>query len=214
MKDIVIIGAGGCAREVQFLIERINKTVPTYHLLGFVDEQLAVGSIVNGIPVIGGNDFLIHYPKQLAVAISIGSGHIREILYQKFKINPNLTFPNLIDPSVIDSNRITLGIGNIICAGCILTVNIQISDFVVLNLDCTISHDCILDSFVTVSPGTNVAGNVHIHSLSYLGISSTVIQGKIIGRNTTIGAGAVVVDDIPANCTAVGVPAKPIKFLS
>lgn len=214
MKDIVIVGAGGFAREVQFLIERINQIAPAYNLIGFIDEQLPVGSMVNDIPVIGGNEFLIHYPKELAVTIAIGTGRIRETLFQQFKTNSNLYFPNLIDPSVIYSDLVTFGIGNIICAGCILTVNIQVSDFVIINLDCTVGHDALVDSFVTISPSTNVSGNVHIHSHCYLGTGSTVIQGITIDNNTTIGAGAVVVRDIPSNCTAVGIPAKPIKFSS
>lgn len=214
MKDIVIVGAGGFAREVQFLIERINQITPAYNLIGFIDEQLPVGSIVNNLPVLGGDDFLINYPKELAVAIAIGTGRIRETLFQQFKTNSNLYFPNLIDPSVIHSDLITLGIGNIICAGCILTVNIQISDFVNINANCIVSHDDLIDSFVTILPNTNVSGNVHVYSHCYLGAGSTIIQGITIGNNTTIGAGAVVVRDIPSNCTAVGIPAKPIKFSS
>lgn len=214
MKDIVIVGAGGFAREVQFLIERINHVTPTYNIIGFIDEQLNTGNLINGIPVIGNNDFLIHYPKKLAVAIAIGTGSIRERLFHLLVGNSNLYFPNLIDPSVIYSEHITYGIGNIVCAGCILTVNIQIENFVILNLDCTVGHNAVIESFVTVSPSTNISGNVHIQSLCYLGTSSTIIQGIHIGCNSTIGAGAVVIKDIPENCTAVGTPAKPIKFLN
>lgn len=212
MKDIVIIGAGGFAREIQFLIERINQNTPTYNLIGFIDEQLKVGTLVNGIPVIGNNNFLLQYAKPLSATIAIGTGSKRKCLYEVFRKNPNLSFPNLIDPSVICSQSISYGIGNIICAGNVLTVNIQIEDFVILNLDCTVGHDAIIQSYVTVSPSANISGNVHINPLCYIGTSSSIIQGITIGQNTTIGAGAVVVKDIPENCTAVGTPAKPIKY--
>ncbi len=213
MKDIVIVGAGGFARDVLFLLQRINHENPTYNIIGFIDEQLDTGSIINGVPVIGNNDFLIRYPKELAVAIAIGNGKIRKRLYNLFKDNSNLYFPNLIDPSVIRSEHITFGIGNIIYIGTILTINIQIENFVILNVSCNVGHDSILESYVTVSPSTNISGNVHIESLCYLGTSSSIIQGIHIGGNSTIGAGAVVIRDIPKNCTAVGIPAKPIKFL-
>lgn len=214
MKDIVIVGAGGFARDVQFLIERINQVTPTYNIIGFIDEELDTGSIINGIPVIGNDNFLVHYPKKLAVAIAIATMTIRERLFHKLKHNSNLYFPNLIDPSVIRSEYINFGFGNIICAGCILTINIQIENFVILNIYSTVEHDTIIKSFVTISPRTTLCGNVHIQSLCYLGASSTIIQGIHIGYNSTIGAGAVVIKDIPENCTAVGTPAKPIKFLN
>lgn len=212
MKDIAIIGAGGCAREALFLIERINQITPTYNIRGFIDEQLDMGTMINGYPVIGNNDFLLHYPHPLNVAIAIGSGKVRERLYHLFQANPNLSFPNLIDPSVICSDHVSFGIGTIISAGSILMVNIQLGDFVTVNIDCSISHDCVIESFATLSPNTHVCGNVHLSPQCYLGASSTIIQGKCIGTNTTIGAGATVVTDIPDNCTAVGIPARPVKF--
>jgi acetyltransferase-like isoleucine patch superfamily enzyme len=59
----------------------------------------------------------------------------------------------------------------------------------------------------------HIAGNVSIGECVEIGVGTKVIQGKSIGDNSIIGAGAVVVRDIPANCTAVGVPAKPIKII-
>ena len=39
-----------------------------------------------------------------------------------------------------------------------------------------------------------------------------MIENVTIGSHVIIGVGAVVVDDIPDYFTAVGIPAKPIKF--
>ncbi|MEG1887748.1 MAG: transferase, partial [Oscillospiraceae bacterium] len=63
-----------------------------------------------------------------------------------------------------------------------------------------------------IYPSVNISGNVHIGSVSEIGTGSNVIQHMKIGENTIVGAGSVVVKDIPANCTAVGAPAKAIKF--
>ena len=105
-----------------------------------------------------------------------------------------------------------MGQGNIICAGSILTVDISISDFCIINLDCTLGHDIKMDSFVTIYPGGNISGCVYIGECSEIGTGAKIIQGKKIGANTVVGAGAVVTKDIPDNCTAVGCPCKPIKF--
>ena len=76
----------------------------------------------------------------------------------------------------------------------------------------TIGHDVCMDSFVTIYPSCNISGNVRIGELCEIGTGTQVIQGISIGESTVVGAGSVVVRDLPAYCTAVGVPAKPIKF--
>ena len=92
-----------------------------------------------------------------------------------------------------------------------LTVNIAIGDHVMINLDCTIGHDCVIEDFVTLSPGNHLSGYTIIKRGVYMGTGAVTIEKLEIGQEAIIGAGAVVVKDIPANATAVGIPAKPIK---
>jgi len=96
--------------------------------------------------------------------------------------------------------------------GSILTVNITIGEHVIVNLDCTIGHDAIIKDYCTLYPSVNLSGNTHLNSCVELGTGCQVIQGISIDTETIVGAGAVVVRNLPANCTAVGSPAKPIKF--
>lgn len=213
MKDIVIIGAGGFGREVQWLIERVNQNNKIWNLIGFIDDGLDWGTNINGIPVIGNVDYLINYNKHISVACAIGSSKTRKKVIEQLKVNKNIYFPNLIDPSVIMSNTIKFGSGVIICAGTILTVNIELGDFIIINLDCTIGHDVRLNSYVTLYPSVNVSGNVSIGQITEIGTGTQIIQGKNILNETIVGAGAIVTKDIPAMCTAIGSPAKPIKFL-
>ena len=126
--------------------------------------------------------------------------------------NSDIKFATLIDPSVEKSDYVTIGEGTIICAHTIITVNIEIGNHVIINLDCTVGHDDIIQDFVTLYPSVNVSGNVNIGHGSELGTGMQIIQGKKIGEYSIVGAGAVVVKDIPDRCTAVGSPAKPIKF--
>ena len=213
MDKIIIVGAGGFGREVQWLIERINKTCKTWDLLGFIDDSIAKGTIINGIPVLGTVKDLIDSKEGIAVACAVGASATRKKIIQQLKSNNNITFPNLLDPSVLMSSSIKLGIGDIICAGSILTVNIVIDNFVIINLDCTIGHDAELQSFTTLYPNVNVSGNVFIGTESELGTGTKIIQQVNILNNTIVGAGAIVIRDIPSRCVAVGNPAKPIKFL-
>ena len=148
----------------------------------------------------------------LAIACAVGSSKTRKKIIDKIIDNENLEFPNLIDPFVQMSERICMGKGNIICAGNILTVDIKIGDFNIINLDCTVGHDAVLNSYVTVYPSVNISGCVEAGDETELGTGSHIIQGIHIGEKTIIGAGSVVIRDMPSDCTAVGNPAKPIKF--
>lgn len=213
MKDLIIFGAGGFGREVAWTVERINKVSPIWNLLGFMDGDAALQSTtINGYPVLGNEDDVEKYPEAYFV-IAVGASRIREMIVNRLrKVNPNIKFGTVIDPSVELSDLVTIGEGSIICAHTIITVNISIGNHVIINLDCTIGHDAILHDFVTLYPSANVSGITDIGHAAELGTGMQIIQGKRIGDYSIVGAGAVVVKDIPEKCTAVGSPAKPIKF--
>lgn len=212
MKKIVIIGAGGFGREVQWLIERINEKNPAWQIEGYLDDGIVRGTEINGYLVLGGTDTLQEFKSSMAVVCAVAAAKTRKEIISRVKEMGNFEFPNLIDPDVQMPRQISIGEGNVICAGNILTVNISIGDFTIINWSCTLGHDAVLDSFVTVYPGVNISGCVEIEEQVELGTGSKLIQGKKIGRNTIIGAGAVVTRDIPPYCTAVGIPAAPVKF--
>ena len=210
MKDIVIIGAGGFGRETAWLIEDINNKKPEWNIVGFVDDNASIqGSKINGYEVVGDINWLKE--QELYVVSAIGDPIIKKKVIDRLE-GSNNKYPVLIHPSVIYSDRVTIGEGSIICAGNIITVNIEIGKHVIVNLDCTIGHDAIIGDYSTILPSVNISGFVKIEESVSVGTGSAIIQGVNIGKNTVIGAGSVVTKDLPPNCTAVGVPTKPIKF--
>lgn len=214
MKDLVIIGAGGFGREVAWLVERINEVNPTWNLKGFIDDNPAChGKYEDDYLVLGGCDYLLKSDKELWVVCAVGSARVRKIIIDKLKEHHKIKFATLVDPSVILSKRVIIGEGTIICAGTIVTVDVTIGKHVIINLDCTLGHDDVIGDFVTIYPSVNVSGCVTVGECAELGTGMQVIQGKNIGSESIIGAGAVVTKDIPKRCTAVGSPAKPIKYL-
>ena len=137
----------------------------------------------------------------------------REKIISRVKgINPSILFGTVIDPSVDISDLVRINEGTIICAHTIITVNIEIGSHVIINLDCTIGHDAVIHDFVTMYPSANVSGITEIGRCSELGTGMQIIQGKKIGEYSIICAGAVVVKNIPTNCTSVGSPAKVVKY--
>lgn len=211
MEKIAIIGAGGFAREVLTLINAINSNTPQYEVIGFVGEDKS--QPVHGYPVIGNDDEVNLTQEPLSIVIAVGEPGLKAKIRGKYN-NPLISFPTLVHPSVIlgDKESIKTGQGCIICAGCILTIDINIKDFVTLNLQCTVGHDTVIGNYSSFMPSVNISGEVDIKEGVYVGTGAKIINQVEIGEHTIVGAGAVVAKSLPADCTAVGVPAKPIKF--
>lgn len=207
MKDICIVGAGGFGREVLWLIQRINERKKCFHILGFVDDHTPAGTECDGYPVLGSCEELFNM-QEVWVVVAVGAAKIRRQIVERLSVAENIRFATLVDPSVMLSDRVTIGEGTIICAGTILTVDIQIGKHVILNLDCTVGHDAVLGDFTTVYPSANISGCVTIGACTELGTGMQIIQGKTIGEESIIGAGTVVIRDIPAGSKAVGNPAR------
>lgn len=211
MKDLAILGTGGFAREVATLIKAINDKSPSYNFLGFVDDKLEKGTIINGYPVIGNDEEINFTNKQISLVLAFGDPNLKKQVVSKFT-NPLIDFPTIVHPTaLIADDNISIGRGNIICAGCIVTTNIILHNFITLNLMCTVGHDTEINDFSSFMPSVNISGEVVIEEGVYVGTGAKIINQLRIGNHTIVGAGAVVVKTLPAYCTAVGVPAKLIK---
>ncbi len=214
LKDnsIAVFGAGGFGLEVAMLIEQINAAVPgRWRLVGFFDDGKQVGALVNDLPVLGGLRELNAWPTPLAVVFALGMPGVKKAVVEKVD-NDRLTFPVLMHPSVICGPKfVAIGAGSIICAGTIITTNVNIGRHVILNLACTVGHETEIGDYCSFMPTCNISGEVKIGPSSFWGTGAKIINRKNVGSHTVIGAGAVVISDIPDNVTAVGVPARPVQ---
>jgi sugar O-acyltransferase (sialic acid O-acetyltransferase NeuD family) len=211
MKKIVILGAGGLAKEIAFLIDDINKALPepAWQILGYIISDFTEVSYDGKYPVIGNESFVTKFDGEIHVAIGIGIPSVNAKITSLLEKHTHVFFPNLVHPSTIwDAERITMGKGNIICAGNIFTTDIQIGSFNIFNLNGTFGHDMKIDDYCIFNPGTNMSGGVAVQSGCLIGTGATVLQYKNINAGAIVGAGSVVVKDVPANATVIGVPAK------
>jgi len=215
MNKVVVIGAGGFGREVIEIFKDENKIEKKWDILGFIDDNPEMnGKCINGFPVIGGLDRLIEdNDKEIGCVIAIGEPKTKKLIADKLEAT-GINFVNAIHPSVIMSEYVELGKGLIICAGTILTVNIKIGNHVLININSTVGHDTVIEDYCSIMPTVKINGNNHLNEGVYIGTGATFIHQTSVGEWTTIGAGAVVVEDIPKNVVAVGVPAKVIKKIS
>lgn len=210
MKKIAIVGAGGFGREVKMLIDQINKVEKKFDIIGFYDDK-EFSAEINGLPYLGKVDDLNLITEETSVAIAVGKPVSKRNILNRIT-NKLIDYPNLIHPSVIIGDFVDFGEGNIVCAGNIITVNVRIGNFVILNLGCTVGHDTIINDYCSFMPSVNISGVVVIDESVYVGTGAKIIDSLSIGKNTVVGASSCVVKSLPENCLAVGVPAKPIKF--
>ena len=214
MKDIIIIGAGGVGREVAFIIEEINKEMPMVNILGFIDDNKEIhGKVINGYSVLGDISYLDNYhekEEKPEVVIAIANYNVKKNIV--LKINNRFNFATIIHPEVSIHNTVTIGNGSIIYKGVIMTTNITIGNHVIVSPKCGIGHDSIIKDYVSLLWNVNISGNDVIEEGVLIGSAATVIQGKNVGQEAVIGAGAVVVKDILRNTTNVGVPSNIIKY--
>lgn len=213
MKDIAIFGVGGFGREVLALIKDINSEKTQWNILGFFDDGYEKGVMINGYPNLGKTEDLNNWEKPISIAISVGNPVTKKKIIDKI-VNPLVNYPTLVHPSawIGDKDFVKLGKGCIICAGNMITTNIEIGDFVILNLGCTVGHDSIIKDYAAFMPSVNISGEVVIEEGVYVGTGAKIINQLEIGEYTIVGAGAVVAKTLPARCTAVGVPAKVVKI--
>ncbi|MGD8507169.1 MAG: acetyltransferase [Candidatus Bathyarchaeota archaeon] len=209
---IVIVGAGGLGREALRLIQRHNahssRVGDDFEILGFIDDLKSLwGQKINGAKVLGGIDFLKRM-KGAKTVVVIGDSKIRKSVVQRIR---GIKFFSCVDPSVSISRDISIGKGTLIQEGVILTCNIRMGNHCYINLDCTIGHDVILENFVTLDPSVNVSGNAKILEGSHIHTNAVICPSVVVGRWSIVGAGAVVLNDVPDYTTVVGVPAKPLK---
>lgn len=207
---ILIYGAGGFAREVAFLAEDCGLNV-----VGFItDDEGTWGTSLNDIEVLSLPEAVRRFGRT-PVTIAVGRPRLRELLARKATEAGLELLGELRHPSVVASRFVDFGPGAVVCAGTILTTNIEIGAHAQINLACTIGHDVVAGDFLTLTPGVHISGSVRFGDRVYVGTGATFVNGTedkplIIGDDAVIGAGACVVKDVAAGTTVVGVPARPL----
>lgn len=208
MQEIVFIGGGGHAKV---LIE-IIKLLGQYNIIGILDAQLATGTYISGIAVLGKDDLMSNlYTKGVKNACiafgSIKDNSKRKNLYEKVK-QFGFQVPSLLHPYSIISKDTIISEGVQIMAGAIIQADCSIGLNTVINTGAIIEHDCVIGKHVHICPGVVISGDCVIGDGAFVGTGATVIQGIKIGSNSVVAAGAVVIDDVADGVTVKGVPAK------
>jgi sugar O-acyltransferase (sialic acid O-acetyltransferase NeuD family) len=206
----VLLGAGGHARVVLDAMRSCGLTLPELAL-----DEAKSGSLFDGVPVDGGDEML---PSLVARGITyfvigvggLGTSPLRPRLWAR-AMQCGLEPLTVRHSSAVISESVVIGPGAQILAGTVINAGARLGAGVIVNTAVVVEHDCMIGEFCHIAPRSCLGGGVCLGENSHVGLGAVIREYRTIGRGTLVGAGAVVVSDLPEGCKALGVPAKPVK---
>ena len=211
MKKIVLIGGGNQCHYTADIINKEGK----YDIIGVIDSVHEIGSEVFGYKVLGRQENIKELINKYGIeggVISIGDNWIRYYVSSQIKkLIPSFNFVNAIHPSVVIGENVDIGEGVVVMAGCIINPKCKIGNFTFFATGAQIDHDCNINDFASISAGSITGGHVTLGKYSAITLGVTVIDRLKIGVNTVVGAGSLVLKDLPDNVLAYGNPCTIIR---
>lgn len=204
-EPILIVGAGAHGRVVLDICRAQG-----WGVAGWVDDHPALaGASREGLPVLGGQEFLDSARFQGSVHVAIGLGTTRLALGARAEA-AHLPLATVVHPSAVVSPAAVIGAGSCLCAGAVVGPGARLGRQVIVNTGATVDHDCVLEDGAWVAPGVTTAGAVRIGRLAYVSTGAVLVAGVSVGDGAVVGAGAVVVKPVPARAVVLGVPARVV----
>lgn len=205
-KKLFIVGAGGFGRELHAWVQHHPDFRKAWEIGGFLDDNKDAlkpfGSFAEVFPLKGHTVL----PNHLYLC-GFGLPAVKVKLLPSL-INAGAEFFTFIHPSCVLGERLKIGKGVVICPGVSVTADISIGDYSMIGPNTTIGHDAQIGAWNTLCAQCDITGRVVIEDEVFLGSRASIIPGKKIGNRSIVGAGAVVVSNVPEGVTVVGNPAR------
>lgn len=197
-KPIIILGGGGHAKVLIDILRRLNC-----RLVGIVDPNQSVGSVLHGLNVLGADNAVFNY---LAAEVELINGvgslpkdkGLRVSLFHTFN-DKGYRFKTLVDPTAFIAADVELSDGTQVMAGVIIQAGTKIAENTIVNSGAIVEHDCRIGKHVHIAPGAVLSGTVEVGDYVHIGTGAKIIQNINIGAGSIIGAGSVVTQDIACN---------------
>lgn len=204
---MLIIGAKGFAKE---LFEVIYTNNPNEYICFYDDVNPDVPEILykNYRVLKNMEEAAEEFRKDNRFCLGVGNPEIRKLLAEKFESVGGELVTHISKHANVGHFGVTFKPGVVVCGGVNITNDIFFGKGCLINLNCTIGHDSILEDYVELCPGVHVSGNVKIGANTFVGTGVVILPGITIGSDVRIGAGAVVTTNLPDHVTAIGIPAK------
>ena len=206
-KELIIVGAGGHGKVAAECAELMG----CFSHISFADGSYPARQNHAHWTICAHSDEL----EQVATAnteffIAIGDNQVRKRMMQQV-ISKGLSLTTLIHPGAIISKYSQVGVGTLVCANAVINCFSTVGQGCIVNTSASIDHDCVIEEYVHLAPGSKLAGTIRVGASSFIGVGSVILPGKNIGRDCILGAGSTLLNDIPDFSLAVGSPARVIK---
>jgi sugar O-acyltransferase (sialic acid O-acetyltransferase NeuD family) len=206
MQPLVLIGGGQHARVLAEAAATAGRTVA-----GFVDPN--AGTVLEriGLRRFGADHAMswVRHAELLLAFGSLGPGDRRAFVAEQYEAD-GWAFGTLVDGRALISPSATVGAGTVVMAGAIIQAGAVIGRHCIVNSGAIVEHDVRLGDHVQVAPGAVIGGGATIGDRSFVGLGATLRDHLQLGEGVTVGMGSVVVHDVAAHATVLGVPARAI----
>jgi sugar O-acyltransferase (sialic acid O-acetyltransferase NeuD family) len=213
-QPLVIVGAGGFGRETAAAVDAVNQQRPTWHLLGFLDDDPTLrGRALAGTTVLGGLDVIAGLDEDTAVVVCLGNPRDfsrRERVVDRLGL-PSHRYATVIHPSAAIAPDCLVDPGCVVLAHATLTAGVTLGAHVAVMPQVVLTHDDVVEEFATLTSGVRLGGGVHIGRGAYIGAGALIRESVRVGARALVGMGSVVLHDVPAGQVWAGNPARYLR---
>lgn len=209
-RDLVIVGAGGFARET---VAAVRELGDTWRLLGFLDDDEALhGRYRQGVPILGGIDAVRELPTA-AVVVCVGNPRdyaARSRIVRRLALPPE-RYATIVHPAASVGAGSAVGPGSVLLAHVALTADVRVGAHVAVMPQVVLTHDDVVGDFATIASGVRLGGAVTVRRGAYVGAGALIREGLTIGEWSLVGMGSVVLHEVPPGEVWAGSPARFLR---
>lgn len=211
--DLLIVGAGGFARETAQAVAALNDVRPTWRLLGFLDDDPRLhGNVIDGVRVLG--DLVsVHQLTGAKIVVCVGNPKaydVRARIVERLGL-PDHRYATVVHPAAQVSQSSSVGPGSVLLACATLTAGVEVGAHVAVMPQAVLTHDVVVGDYVTIASGVLLGGGVRVEQGAYLGAGALIREHVVIGAHAQVGMGSVVLHDVPEAEIWVGAPARVLR---
>jgi sugar O-acyltransferase (sialic acid O-acetyltransferase NeuD family) len=207
---LLLVGAGGFARETLELVRAINRLSPVWEVRGVLDDDPGRhGSDLHGVGILGPSEAVHDHPDALVAAcVASPSDPMRRLALVSRLALPPERYATLVHPTAVVPESATIGEGSVLHAATVLTADVRLGAHVAVMPAVVLTHDDVIGEGVTFGAGARLAGDVTVERGAYVGSGALVRERVVVGAGAVVGMGAVVTRSVPAGEVWAGVPAR------